>query len=75
MTRFNTSPLTALSDALTLFVMAGLTVASAAVMALPVQHEKAEPATLPLVVVTAKSSAERVHLPAVVVTAKRVSAS
>jgi hypothetical protein len=46
-----------LSDALTLAVMAALTVASAAVMA-SVLPEPAEPLRLPMVVVTAKSSAQ-----------------
>lgn len=72
MTRFTTKPLNTLSDALTLIVMAGLTAASAAVMAVPVVHET--PAVvLPTVVVTAKSTraAEAVRLPTVVVVAKR----
>lgn len=45
-----------LSDALTLAVMAALTVASAAVMAS--MPQPAEPLRLPMVVVTAKSSAQ-----------------
>ena len=71
MTRFNASPLAALSDALTLFVMAGLTVASAAAMAAHV--DAAQPVLLPPVVVTAQSTraTEAVRLPTVVVTAKR----
>lgn len=69
-TTFNTRPaLTLLGDALTLFTMAGLTVASAAVIA----HALPEPAPLPqlpTVVVTAKAAALP-QLPTVVVVAKR----
>ncbi|WP_326539330.1 hypothetical protein [Pseudorhodoferax sp.] len=66
-----------LSDALTLAVMAALTVASAAVMA-SVLPEPAEPLRLPTVVVTARSSAQTAaqtvatpRLPLVVVQARR----
>ena len=66
-----------LSDALTLAVMAALTVASAAVMA-SVLPQPAEPLRLPMVVVTAKSSAQTAaqtaatpRLPLVVVQARR----
>ena len=60
------------TDALTLVVMAGLTVASAAAYAFgPGLEAEAEPQRLPLVVVTAKKAAEPVMLPQVVVTARR----
>lgn len=76
--RFDTRPsLQRLSDALTLAVMAGLTVASAAVMA-SVLPEPAEPLRLPLVVVTAKPAAQPAatpRLPLVVVQARRSSES
>lgn len=68
------APLNTLSDALTLAVMAGLTIASTAALALPSAQTEPEVVYLPTVVVTAQSShAEPVRLPAVVV-AKRTSA-
>jgi hypothetical protein len=69
------TPLNTFSDALTLAVMAGLTIASAAALALPLHDAEPEIVRLPTVVVTAKPShAEPVRLPDVVVTAKRISA-
>lgn len=72
MSQFTRTPLNALNDVLTLTVMAGLTIASAAAMALPLGPQQA-PVVLPTVVVTAKSprAAEAVRLPTVVVVAKR----
>ncbi|WP_374661745.1 hypothetical protein [Inhella sp.] len=77
MTRFQIAPLSALSDVLTMIVMAGLTAASAAVLAGPMVLPEPTVVTLPTVVVTAKrtQSPEPTRLPAVVVTAKRASAS
>lgn len=77
---FNTHPvLQAFSEGLNLVVMAGLTLASAAVLAIPPGPRaadsvpRAEPILLPTVVVTANSSnaASVPRLPTVVVTAKR----
>lgn len=72
----NTRPvLNAFGDGLHLVVMAGLTLASAAVLAIPhgPRAVEAEPIVLPTVVVTAKPSAATSvpRLPTVVVTAKR----
>ena len=72
MSKFTTAPRNALSDVMTLRVMAGLTIASAAALALPLGPQT--PAVvLPTVVVTAKSprATEAVRLPTVVVVAKR----
>ncbi len=69
------NPLHTVSEALTFIAMAGLTVASAAALAMPVHEAEAEVVYLPTVVVTAKPAAEPVRLPTVVVTAKRSSAS
>jgi hypothetical protein len=73
---FNTHPvLQAFSEGLNFVVMAGLTLASAAVLAIPAgpRAPSAEPILLPTVVVTAKSSSASTvpRLPTVIVTAKR----
>ena len=66
------TPLHSISDALTFVAMAGLTLASAAALAVPVHEAEAEVVYLPTVVVTANSThAEPVRLPTVVVVAKR----
>ncbi len=70
---FNTRPvLDRVTDVLTLAVMAGLTVASAATYAFSPAHEPtAEPVRLPTVVVVGKKAPPHEVLPTVVVTGRR----